>query len=429
LPAHPALLLDLYLLTMGESYVAEGIAEREATFSLYFRSLPRGWAYAHAAGLHGALSYLEGLAFSDSDLEYLDGTGLFSAPFLDRVRGMRFSGDVRAMPEGTAVFPGEPLLEVTAPLVEAQVVETMVLNELHLQTLVAGKAARCVEAAQGRMLVDFSLRRTHGGEAGLKVARASWIAGFDATSNVLAGSRFGIPVAGTMAHSYVESFTDERASFDAYARAYPDTAILLVDTYDTLQGVRNAIATARDLAAAGHRLRGIRLDSGDLLELSRAARTLLDEAGFEDAMIFVSGGVDEIDIARLVDAGAPIGCFGVGTKLEASSSAPFLDMAYKLVELDGRPVLKLSERKATLPGSKQVWRREACDVIGLAGEPGEGTPLLTSVMEDGRRIAVEPLEAIRARAQAERDTLPAEGREVRIDPALERLRGTLAAER
>ena len=343
---------------MAESYVGEGLAEREATFSLFFRSLPTGWSYTHAAGLDDALHYLEDLAFSEDELAYLEQTGLFTARLLDRLRRLRFSGEVRAMPEGTIVFPHEPLLEVTAPLVEAQLVETMVLNELHLQTLVAGKAARCVEAARGRLLVDFSLRRTHGGEAGLKVARASWIAGFDATSNVLAGLRFGIPLAGTMAHSYVESFADERAAFDAYARTYPETAILLVDTYDTLQGVHKAIATARDLAADGHRLRGIRLDSGDLLELSRRARALLDEVGFEDAMILASGGLDEIDIARLVDAGAPIGGFGVGTKLEASSSAPFLDMAYKLVELDGRPVLKLSAGRATLPGRKQVWRRE-----------------------------------------------------------------------
>ncbi|HEU0303395.1 MAG TPA: nicotinate phosphoribosyltransferase [Gaiellaceae bacterium] len=422
--ADSALLLDLYLLTMGESYLAEALADREATFSLFFRSLPEGWEYTHAAGLEDALGYLERLSFTDSDLAYLDQTGLFSSAFLDRLRNFRFSGSVRAMPEGTAVLPGEPLLEVTAPLVEAQLVETMVLNELHLQTLVAGKTARCVAAADGRLLVDFSLRRTHGGEAGMKVARASWIAGFDATSNVLAGQRLGIPVAGTMAHSYVESFQDERAAFDAYARVYPDTAILLVDTYDTVQGVHNAIATARDLAAAGHRLRGVRLDSGDLLELSGAARALLDEAGFEDAMVFASGGLDEHEIGRLVTAGAPVGGFGVGTKLEASAGAPFLDMAYKLVELDCRPVLKLSEGKATLPGRKQVWRHESYDVLGLAGEPpaDEGTALLVDVMANGERTWHEPLEAARARAAEERDTLRGASREVRIDAELEELR-------
>jgi nicotinate phosphoribosyltransferase len=427
LPAHPALLLDLYLLTMAESYVAEGLAEREATFTLFFRSLPAGWSYTHAAGLDDALRYLEGLAFSDGDLAYLEQTGLFTTSLLERLRGFRFSGQVRAMPEGTIVLPNEPLLEVTAPLLEAQLVETMVLNELHFQSLIAGKAARCVQAARGRLLVDFSLRRTHGGEAGLKVARAAWIAGFDATSNVLAGQRFGVPLAGTMAHSYVESFIDEEAAFAAYARAYPDSAILLVDTYSTPAGVCSAITVARELAAAGHRLRGIRLDSGDLLDLSSRARRLLDEAGLEDAMVFVSGGLDETDIRALLDAGAPIGGFGIGTKLGVSADAPFLDMAYKLVALDGRPVLKLSPGKATLPGRKQVWRRQGHDVIALADEPGEGTPLLVSVMEGGRRTAVEPLETIRARAQAERDALPVGDYEVRIDPALEELRVRLTS--
>lgn len=412
---------------MGESYVAEGLSEQEATFSLYFRSLPDGWGYTLAAGLEGALAYLEQLAFTEDDLAYLEETALFTAPFLDRLRAFRFGGSVRAVPEGTAVLPVEPLLEVTAPLVEAQLVETMVLNEVHLQTLIAGKAARCVEAAEGRLLVDFSLRRTHGGESGLKVARASWIAGFDATSNVLAGQRFGIPAAGTMAHAYVESFPDERAAFDAYARAYPGQAILLVDTYDTLEGVRNAIATARELAEAGHRLRGIRLDSGDLLELSRAARALLDEAGLEDAMVFASGGLDEAEIRGLLEAGAPIGGFGVGTKLGVSDGAPFLDMAYKLVELDGRPVLKLSAGKATLPGRKQVWRHEGHDVLGLAAEPpaAGGKPLLVDVMTNGERSWQEPLEAARARAAQERERLR-DGRDVRIDPALERLRSRAA---
>jgi nicotinate phosphoribosyltransferase len=426
--ADSALLLDLYLLTMGESYLAEGLADGEATFSLFFRSLPDGWGYTHAAGLEDALAYLERLSFGDGDLGYLEQTGLFSGPFLDLLRDFRFGGSVRAMPEGTAVVPGEPLLEVTAPLLEAQLVETMVLNEMHLQTLVAGKAARCVEAAGGRMLVDFSLRRTHGGEAGMKVARASWIAGFDATSNVLAGQRFGIPVAGTMAHSYVESFPDERSAFDAYARTYPDAAILLVDTYDTLNGVRNAIATARELAAAGHHLRGIRLDSGDLVELSRRARTLLDEAGLEDAMVFASGGLDDVEIRRLLDAGAPISGFGVGTKLEASAGAPFLDMAYKVVELDGRPVMKLSEGKATLPGRKQVWRYEGYDVLGLATRQSTngGTPLLVDVMKDGQRLWSEPLDEARARAQAERERLRSARHEVRIDPALGLQRARLA---
>ncbi|HSI97710.1 MAG TPA: nicotinate phosphoribosyltransferase [Gaiellaceae bacterium] len=428
------LLVDLYQLTMGESYVREGLAEREATFSLFFRTLPNGWGYALAAGLEDALRYLEGLRFDEDDLAYLDRTGLFGERFLDRLRSLRFGGSVRAVPEGTAVFPNEPLLEVTAPVVEAQIAETMVLNELHLQTIIASKAARSVDAAGGRMLVDFALRRTHGGEAGVKVARASYLAGFDSTSNVLAGRLYGIPIAGTMAHSYIESFGSELDAFRAFARAYPDNAILLVDTYDTLEGTRRAVTVARELADGGHRLRGVRLDSGDLVELSKGVRAILDEAGFEDAMVFASGGLDEHRIAELLAAGSPIGGFGVGSKMGVSADAPFLDMAYKLVELDGRPVLKLSEDKATLPGRKQVWRaREgdvaAYDVLGLEDGSAEGEPLLREVMRDGRVTWSEPLEGSRERARREREMLPESVRllqaasyEVRIDPELETLR-------
>jgi len=434
------LLVDLYELTMGESYVAEGIEEREATFSLFFRTLPQGWGYALAAGLEDALRYLEGLRFSDDDLEFLDGSGLFGERFLERLREFRFRGGVRALPEGTAVFPNEPLLEVTGPLLEAQIVETMVLNEIHLQTLIASKAARSVDVAGGRTLVDFALRRTHGGEAGLKVARASYLAGFDSTSNVLAGRLYGIPIAGTMAHSYVEAFGDELESFRAFARSYPDTTILLVDTYDTLEGARRAAVVAGELAEAGHRLRGVRLDSGDLLELSKGVRAILDEAGFQDAVVFASGGLDEIGIAQLLAAGAPIGGFGVGSKMGVAADSPFLDVAYKLVELDGRPVLKLSEGKATLPGRKQVWRvrRDGTaehDVLGLDGAGVAGEPLLREVMRDGRATWVESLDEIRDRARRERESLPAGVRaldasayEVRVDPELERLRTRLAAQ-
>jgi nicotinate phosphoribosyltransferase len=438
-PLPSGLLVDLYELTMGESYVREGIAERDATFSLFFRKLPPGWGYALAAGLEDALRYLEELRFSEEDLEFLAQTGLFGEPFLHRLRGLRFGGAARGVPEGTPVFPNEPLLEVTGPLVEAQIAETMLLNEVHLQTLIASKAARSVDAARGRLLVDFSLRRTHGGEAGLKVARASYLAGFDATSNVLAGRVYGIPVAGTMAHSYVEAFGDELEAFRAFARAYPDNAILLVDTYDTLEGVRRAAIVGRELAAAGHRLRGVRLDSGDLLELSKGARGILDEAGFEDAMVFASGGLDEAEIAALLEAGAPVGGFGVGTKMGVAADAGFLDLAYKLVELDGTPALKLSEGKATLPGRKQAWRmrREgtaAYDVLGLERQTGEGEPLLREVMRGGKATWAEPLDEIRARARRERESLPAAVRaldassyEVRLDPALERVRAEVAA--
>lgn len=434
------LLVDLYQLTMGESYLAEGLSEREATFSLFFRSLPAGWGYLLAAGLEDALRYLEELRFSDDDLAYLEGAALFSTAFLERLRSFRFSGSVRAVSEGTAVFPGEPLLEVTAPILEAQIAETMVLNELHLQTLVASKAARSVAAAGGRTLVDFSLRRTHGGEAGLKVARASYLAGFDATSNVLAGRRYGIPLAGTMAHSYVQSFEDELEAFRAFARAYPDEAILLVDTYDTLEGARLAVAVARELEEKGHRLRGVRLDSGDLVELSRRVRNLLDRAGFADATIFASGGLDEAEITRLVEAGAAIDGFGVGTKMGVSADAPFLDLVYKLVETDGRPVLKLSPGKATLPGRKQVWRirRDGLavhDVLGLADSGGDGEPLLREVMRDGRATWSEPLVESRERARRERESLPdgvralaASPYEVLVGADVDALRDRLSAE-
>jgi nicotinate phosphoribosyltransferase len=433
---HGGLLVDLYELTMGESYVVEGIAEREATFSLFFRTLPDGWGYALAAGLEGALRYLEELRFSEEDLAFLETTRLFREPFLDRLRSFRFGGTVRALPEGTPVFPNEPLLEVTGALLEAQVVETMLLNEIHLHTLVTSKAVRSVEAADGRVLVDFALRRTHGGDAGLAVARASYLAGFDSTSNVLAGRLYGIPVAGTMAHSYVEAFDDELEAFRAFARAYPDSATLLVDTYDTLEGTRRAARVARELAASGHRLRGVRLDSGDLAELSCGAREILDEAGFEDALVFVSGGLDEHGIAELLAAGAPIGGFGVGTKMGVSADAPFLDVAYKLVELEGRPVLKLSTGKATLPGRKQVWRVGGeYDTIALSDDEAAGEPLLREVMHDGRTTWSESLAAMRKRARTERERLPPAVRAlagvpygVRVSPALEALRRTVSAD-
>lgn len=427
------LLVDLYQLTMGESYVREGIDAREATFSLFFRTLPDGWGYALAAGLEDALRYLKQLRFDEDDLAYLDGTWLFSAPFLERLRAFRFSGSVRALPEGTAVFPSEPLLEVTAPLLEAQVAETMVLNLVHLQTVIASKAARSVEAADGRVLVDFALRRTHGGEAGLKVARASFLAGFESTSNVLAGREYGIPTAGTMAHSYVESFPSELDAFRAFAHAFPDDCVLLVDTYDVLEGTRRAATVGRELAASGHRLRGVRVDSGDLAEHSRAVRAILDDAGLEDAIVFVSGGLDEHDIAALVAVDAPIDGFGVGSKMGVSADAPFLDAAYKLVELDGMPVLKLSEGKATLPGRKQVWRTSSHDVLGLDGADVDGEPLLREVMRSGDVTWREPLTESRERARRERESLPEAVRslaaspyEVRVDAALSALRDEVA---
>jgi nicotinate phosphoribosyltransferase len=442
----PALLLDLYELTMAQSYFDRGMAA-PATFSLFARRLPPGWGYFLAAGLDDVLAYLEGLAFGPEDLAYLRTTGLFTDAFLAALGRLRFTGSVRALPEGTVCFPDEPLLEVTAPLAEAQLVETVVLNQVHLQTLVASKAARCVRAAGGRRLVDFGLRRTHGADAGMKVARCAYLAGFAATSNVAAGQRYGVPVTGTMAHSYVQAFGDELAAFRAYARRYPDACTLLIDTYDTVAGAKRAAVVGQELAAAGHRLRGVRLDSGDLLGLSVAVRAVLDRAGLRDAAVFASGGLDERSIAAAVAAGAPIDAFGVGSRLGTVADAPYLDMAYKLVAYAGRPTLKLSAGKATWPGAKQVWRlaaggRHLLDWLGCSEEagPASGHPLLAPVMVGGRRLVPQSpaaaLAAARERARTELARLPLAALDleatdtvaVRVTPALERLRGQLVAE-
>jgi nicotinate phosphoribosyltransferase len=408
-----ALLVDLYELTMAESLLAEGMAEYPATFSLFARSLPPGWGYLVAAGLDDALDYLAGLRFEEDDLAWLQSTGRFGDRLLDRLRSLRFTGSVRAVPEGTHTGPDTPLLEVTAPFVEAQIAESVVINQIHLQSLIATKAARCVAAASGRPLVDFALRRTHGADAAMKVARASYLAGFAATSNVLAGRRYGIPLAGTMAHSYVQAFPDESSAFAAFARAYPDGAVLLVDTYDSVGGSARAADVGADLAARGHALRGVRLDSGDLDGLARAARHALDARGLEGAIVFASGGLDEWAIAALVACGAPIDSFGVGTRFGVAADHPYLDMAYKLVEVDGRPTLKLSTGKATWPGAKQVWRpfggpSAGADALGLAVEAGPpgARPLLETVMSAGRRRAPADLDEARRRCAEEQERLP-----------------------
>lgn len=407
------LLVDLYQLTMAQAYVDGGM-EALATFSLFARDLPPDRGFLVAAGLEDALAYLEQLAFNQDELTYLRSTGLFTDRLLDRLAGLRFSGSVRALPEGTACFAGEPLLEVTAPILEAQLVETVLINEVQLQTMIATKAARSVLAARGRRLVDFALRRTQGPETGLRVARASYLAGFDATSNVLAGRQYGIPIAGTMAHSFVEAFPEEIEAFRAYARAYPDSGVLLIDTYDTIEGARRAATVGRELAAEGHVLRGVRIDSGDLGALSRSVRAILDAAGLHETIVFASGGLDEYSVAELVESGAPIQGFGVGTRMGVSADAPSLDLAYKLVAYGGRRTLKLSEGKATWPGAKQLWRMEAGGVlaedwVGLAEETGPpgARALLVEVMADGRRVgSAEALGDLRDRCRQELARLP-----------------------
>ncbi len=407
-----ALLVDLYELTMMQAYHACGMDGQVATFDLFVRRLPRTRNFLLAAGAGTVVELLEELRFSPADLEYLASTGLFTDDFLLNLEGFRFTGDVEAVPEGTVVFAPEPILRVTAPLPQAQMVETLVMNQVHLQTMLASKAARIVLAARGRRVVDFGLRRMHGADAGLAGARAYWIAGLSATSNVLAGKTFGIPVTGTMAHSFIQAHDDEMEALERFAKVYPET-VLLVDTYDTLAGVDKVIRLARKLGKRC-RLKGIRLDSGDLAALAREARRRLDQAGLSGLKIFASGNLDEHRITELMADGAPIDAFGVGTRMGTSADAPSLDMAYKLAELDGRGRLKLTANKDTWPGVKQVWRRHdddgvpLGDTIGLAQEDLPGTPLLVPVMRRGRRAGpgTEPLDAARERAAAQLARLP-----------------------
>lgn len=403
-----ALFTDLYELTMMQAYWAQDMRDT-AVFSLFARRLPPRRNYILACGLHTVLEQLQGLRFEEADLAYLEGLGLFSDGFLDYLSGFRFSGEIHAVEEGTPLFANEPLLEVIAPLPEGQLIETLVMNQMHLQTVQASKAARVVEAARGRAVIDFGARRIHGLDAALKGARAFHIAGAAGTSNVLAGRLYGLPVKGTMAHSYIQAHEDELQAFLEFTRLYPDT-VLLVDTYDTLQGVDRVIRLARELGP-DFRVSAIRLDSGDLGTLSRQARQRLDAAGLEGVGILVSGGLDEDGVDRLLQGGAPIDGFGVGTSMGVSTDAPDLDMAYKLCEYAGRGRLKLSTGKPVLPGRKQVFRRlrdaQAGDVIARAGEALEGEPLLQPVMADGRCLAPAPsLDALRQRAQAQVARLP-----------------------
>ncbi|HET9040319.1 MAG TPA: nicotinate phosphoribosyltransferase [Gemmatimonadales bacterium] len=392
-----ALFTDLYELTMAAAYFREGV-RGSATFSLFVRRLPPERGFLVAAGLADALEYLSSFRFSPDGLEYLRSLERFEPTFLTFLETLRFTGQVRAMREGTVLFAEEPLLEITAPVIEAQLLETAVMNICHLQTLLASKAARCVLAAGGRSLSEFGLRRSHGTDAGMKAARCAILAGFDSTSNVLAGRTYGAPLSGTMAHSFVTAFPREIDAFLAYARAFPDSAVLLLDTYDTPAAARLAVEVARRLAADGHRLAGVRLDSGDLAGLSREVRGILDGGGCSDVRILVSGGLDEHDVAALLAAGAPIDGFGIGTRLDVSADAPSLEMVYKLVGLGGRDILKLSPGKETWVGAKQVVRRRgadgrlAGDTLALEGEavPAGSEALLETVMRDGQPVGSTP---------------------------------------
>jgi nicotinate phosphoribosyltransferase len=390
------LFTDLYELTMAASYFAHGVFDT-ATFSLYIRDVYETRNYFVAAGLEQVLDELTAFKFSDQDISYLQSTGRFSKHFLDYLRQLRFTGEIHAMPEGTVFVANEPVMEVTAPIIEAQLIETFVLNTIGFQTMIASKAARCFHAADGRPLIDFSLRRTQGQDAGIKVARSTFIAGFTATSNVLAGKIYGIPISGTMAHSYVSAFDSEHDAFFAYADTFPDHSIFLIDTYDSIEGARHAAVVAKEMQKKGHKLIGVRLDSGDMVNLSQEVRKIFDAAGLSDVKIFASSGFDEFKIAKVISEGAAIDAFGVGTKVGVSADAPFVDVVYKMVRFKDRNVRKLSPGKVTLAGEKQVFRksdqngRYLEDIIGQRDEViDEGKPLLEKVMESGQLLRPHP---------------------------------------
>ncbi|MGZ5128020.1 MAG: nicotinate phosphoribosyltransferase [Actinomycetota bacterium] len=404
-----ALLTDLYELNMAASYLRRGM-HAPATFSLYVRGLPKRRGFLVAAGLEACLDFLESVSFDDDDLAYLSTVG-FDDRAIEDFRGLRFDGEVWAVPEGRIIYSEEPILEVTAPVAVGQLVETYLLNQITLHTTLATKAARYVLAADGRDLVDFTFRRTHGIEAAMAIARASAMVGFAATSNVEAAYRYGLRVAGTMAHSFIEAFPTEREAFLAFAEDHPTRTTFLVDTYDTLNGVGNAIDVIRELGLSDHL--GVRLDSGDLDSLARRARALLDEAGLTDARIFASGGLDELEVAELVKAGAPVDAFGIGTQMGVSADAPYVDSVYKLTEYNGEPKLKLSSDKATAPGRKQVWRSGAGDLLALRDEagPDDGEALLSPVMRGGRRLAdSSSLDESRERFRADLAGVPTKAR-------------------
>lgn len=399
-PLSSPLLTDHYQLMMLQSYLEQGMEEC-AVFEFFVRKLPPGRNFMVAAGLEQVLDFLENLKFSSEELAWLAPRIRPSlAAYLEQ---FHFSGDVHAMPEGTIFFPDQPILRITAALPQAQLIESRVMNLLHFETLIASKAARFVMVAPDKLMVDFGMRRAHGAEAGLLAARASYLAGFSGTATVLAGALYGIPLFGTMAHSYIQAHEDEAAAFEHFARCHPDNAVLLIDTYDTEAAAAKVVALSRNLRADGVSIKGVRLDSGDLGAHARCVRQILDEGGLKKVTIFASGNLDEYRLHALLSSAAPIDGFGVGTALDVSSDAPSLDCAYKLEEYAGRPRRKRSEGKATWPGKKQVYRnysvdgRMSGDVVALEeNDPHGGQPLLIPVMQDGRRIHADvPLDQIR----------------------------------
>jgi len=408
-----ALLTDLYQLTMAQAYFQNRRTEL-ATFSLFIRAYPANRGYFVSAGLADVLEFLEGFFFDSTAVDYLYSLNLFADDFLDFMKSLRFTGEVWAIPEGRLFFKDEPIVEVTAPIIEAQIVETFIINQINFQSLIATKAARCVHAARGRAVVDFSLRRTHGIDAGMKVARASYLAGVAGTSNVRAGRRYRIPVVGTMAHSFVSSHEREIDAFRSFVKSFPNNSTLLIDTYDTIAGARNAVTVGKEMASRGERLQGVRIDSGDLAGLAREVRKIFDAADMKDVKIIGSGGLDEFDLAEFSDANVPYDSYGVGTKMGVSGDAPWFDIAYKLVEYDGRPVLKLSTGKVSWPGKKQVYRLRGVkgqlknDFVTRRDESvPDAEPLLKKIMAQGKTLAPLPsLDQSRAALLEEFGSLP-----------------------
>ncbi len=406
------LLTDLYQLNMLQAYLDHGMTET-AVFEFFARKLPPRRGFLVAAGLEQAVDFLRGFRFAEDELEWLAASGRFRANLVDYLAGLTFTGDLHAVPEGTVLFADEPLFRVTAPMPLAQLVETRLINIVHLQSLIAAKAARMVLAAEGRTLIDFGLRRAHGGEAGLYAARAAYLAGFAGTATVMAEPRFGIPIFGTMAHSFVQAHDDETDAFEHFARSRPDAVVLLIDTYDTETGARKAVALARRLAADGIQVKGVRIDSGDLAAHARTVRRILDDAGLDEVNVFASGGIDEDLIRRFVADDVPIGGFGVGTSLATSEDAPALDCAYKLQEYAGIARRKRSEGKATWPGRKQVYRTYAADgrmtgdVLTVEDDDRDGEALVRPVLVAGDAVAPLPsLEESRAHAANQLARLP-----------------------
>jgi nicotinate phosphoribosyltransferase len=411
-----SLLTDFYELTMCASYLENHMEKETATFDLFIRKLPPNRSYFVFSGLEQVLLFLENIKFNEEQLDYLRRQRL-KEEFLEYLRTFKFTGEVWSVPEGTIVFPEEPLIRVTAPIIEAQLIETFILNTVNLQTMIATKASRVVCAAQGRPVVEFGLRRTQGTDAGMKAARCSYLAGANGTSNVLAGMKYGIPIFGTMAHSYIMFFDQEIDSFRAFAKVFPETSTFLIDTYDDLKGAQNAAIVAKELEKKGHRLSAVRLDSGDLLALSRKVRRILDHCGLDYVKIFASGDLDEYAIEELVRGGAKIDAFGVGTRMSTSYDRPYVDVVYKLSGKIERgvfvPAMKLSRGKVTLPGRKQVFRQKdrngKCvkDVIGLEDEEICGERLLTKVVENGEIVHDVPtLEEARNAALRNLSELP-----------------------